>query len=135
MKNETTAKRLRIAMSNANIKAQELADLSGVNKASISQYVNGTHSPSNLSAGKMAPILGVNPVWLMGFDVPMEPEEPKESISGKKYYFDDATAEKAQELFENTKLRILFDAAKGSRPEDLQMAADLLKRLKGDVDG
>lgn len=47
--------------------------------------------------------------------------------SSKKYYFDDATAEKAQELFENTKLRILFDAAKGSRPEDLQMAADLLK--------
>lgn len=54
----------------------------------------------------------------------------KESTSGQKYYFDDATAEKAQELFENPGMRILFDAARDSKPEDLQMAADLLKRLK-----
>ena len=54
----------------------------------------------------------------------------KESTSGKKYYFDDATAEKAQELFENPGMRILFDAARDSKPEDLQMAADLLARLK-----
>lgn len=55
----------------------------------------------------------------------------KESISGKKYYFDDATAEKAQELFDNPDMRILFDAARDSKPKDLQMAADLLERLKG----
>jgi len=50
--------------------------------------------------------------------------------SGQKYYFDDETAEKAQELFENPNMRILFDAARDSKPEDLQMAADLLARLK-----
>lgn len=50
--------------------------------------------------------------------------------SDHKYYFDDATAEKAQELFENPNMRILFDAARDSKPEDLQMAADLLARLK-----
>ncbi|HAB94850.1 MAG TPA: XRE family transcriptional regulator, partial [Lachnospiraceae bacterium] len=27
-------------------------------------------------------------------------------------------------------MRVLFDAAQDSRPEDLQMAADLLRRLK-----
>lgn len=71
MKNELTAKRLQLAMTNNQIKAQELADRSGLNKASISQYINGTHAPSNISAGKMANILNVDPVWLMGFDVPM----------------------------------------------------------------
>ena len=71
MKNEKTAKRLQFALSRMNMKAQELADKSGVNKASISQYINGTHSPGNISAGKMAKHLNVNPVWLMGFDVPM----------------------------------------------------------------
>lgn len=45
-------------------------------------------------------------------------------------YYDDETAEMAQELFDNKDLRLLFDAAKDCRPEDLQMAADLLKRLK-----
>lgn len=81
MKNEITAKRLTLALSNTNMKPQELADKSGVSKASISQYVNGSHAPSNISSGKMAPILGVNPLWLMGFDVPMNdivtPEKPQ----------------------------------------------------------
>ena len=71
MKNKTTSDRLILALDRLNMKAQELADRSGVNKASISQYVNGTHAPSNISAGKMASVLGVSPVWLMGFDVPM----------------------------------------------------------------
>lgn len=85
MKHELTAKRLQIAMSNININAQELSNRSGVAKASISQYVNGSHKPSNISSGKMSQILGVNPLWLMGFDVPMknqdsanaEPDLPK----------------------------------------------------------
>ena len=39
-------------------------------------------------------------------------------------------AEIAQEIYETPGMRILFDAARDSRPEDLQMAADLLRRLK-----
>lgn len=72
MKNELTAKRIQLALSNANIKSQELADRSGVGKASISQYVNGSHVPGNISAEKIGKILNVNPLWLMGFDVTME---------------------------------------------------------------
>lgn len=72
MKHELTAKRLQFAINNANISAQELANRSGVAKASISQYVNGSHKPSNISSGKMASVLDVSPLWLMGFDVPMK---------------------------------------------------------------
>lgn len=75
MKNEITAKRLQYALDQANMKAQELADRSKVNKASISQYINGTHAPSNFSAGKMGAVLDVDPVWLMGYDVPMKKEQ------------------------------------------------------------
>lgn len=69
MKNKVTAKRLRDAMDACSIKSQELSERSGVAKASISQYINGSHKPSNISAGKMAEILDVDPLWLMGFDV------------------------------------------------------------------
>ncbi|MDD3369234.1 MAG: XRE family transcriptional regulator [Lachnospiraceae bacterium] len=69
MKNELTAKRLSIALSNANLSQQDLSEASGVNKASISQYVNGSHVPSNISSNKMSKVLNVNPLWLMGFDV------------------------------------------------------------------
>lgn len=66
-----TAKRLSLALSNMNMIPQALSNASGVNKSSISQYLNGSHSPSNISSEKMAKILNVNPLWLMGFDVPM----------------------------------------------------------------
>lgn len=46
------------------------------------------------------------------------------------YYFNESTAKTAQQIYEDPYLRILFDAAQDSRPEDLQMAADLLRRLK-----
>ncbi|MBQ6468853.1 MAG: helix-turn-helix transcriptional regulator [Lachnospiraceae bacterium] len=77
-----TSKRLRDAMSRADIRASELARITGINKASISQYLKGSHTPSNFSAAKIAPILRVSPVWLMGFDVPMDPSE--QGRSGRK---------------------------------------------------
>lgn len=72
MKYPVTAQRLREALNNKNMKAQELADKTGINKASISQYINGSHAPSNISAGKMADVLNVSPLWLMGFDISLE---------------------------------------------------------------
>lgn len=71
MKHETTAKRLKLAIENAGLKPYQLADKSGVSQPSISQYLKGSHKPSNISSGKMAEVLNVSPVWLMGFDVPM----------------------------------------------------------------
>lgn len=74
MKNELTALRLKQALSECNLIPQELADKSGVSKASISQYLSGSHAPSNISSGKMGKVLKVEPMWLMGFDVPMRKE-------------------------------------------------------------
>ena len=75
MKHEVTAKRLRKALEENALNRFELADQSGVSRASISQYVNGSNRPSNISAAKMAYVLCVNPLWLMGFEVSEEPEE------------------------------------------------------------
>ena len=69
MKYLETARRLRDAMDLKHITAKELSERSGVNKSSISQYVNGLHKPSNIAAGKMAEVLGCNLLYLMGFDI------------------------------------------------------------------
>lgn len=61
------------------------------------------------------------------FGVSMDYLQDREGV----YYYDDKAAAVAQDVFDNPDLQLLFDAAKGSRPEDLQMAADLLRRLKG----
>lgn len=95
---------------------------------------------------KMASALDTSPSYLMGWTD--DPNMKFIDITGvvdavteattqamergeiPSYYDDDETAEIAQELYENEDMRLLFDAAKDSRPEDLKMAADLLKRLK-----
>lgn len=68
MKYEETAKRLCNLLERKGWRAQDLADRSGVSKASISQYVNGQHKPSQYAAEKMAQVLGVEPTYLLGFD-------------------------------------------------------------------
>jgi len=98
------------------------ADLIGVSKQSLYKYENDiiTNIPSD-KIEAIARVTGSTPSYIMGWK-----EQPT-----SKYYFDDATAEKAQELFDNPEMRVLFDAARDSKPADLQMAADLLERLKG----
>ena len=59
----------------ANGSQQELADTCGVAKSSISQYVNRTNSPGNMTAAKIGKRYGLNPLWIMGFDVPKTAKE------------------------------------------------------------
>lgn len=64
---QTTAKRLRMALAERAITQQQLAELSSVSKASISQYMHARNTPSSHNARAMSAILGVVPEWLMGF--------------------------------------------------------------------
>ena len=111
-----------------NRKQQSFADMCGISKYSVSQYVNGTNAPGNITAAKIASKCNVDPLWVMGFDVP---KHGVEKTPQQKYYINDETATEAQKAFDDPNLHVLFDAAQGARPEDIQMAADLLKRLKG----
>lgn len=70
MKHQLTALRLKEAMEEAHIAQRELADKAQINEGSVSQYIHGTYKPGNINAGKMGEVLNVNPMWLMGFDVP-----------------------------------------------------------------
>lgn len=60
---------------------QVFADKVGITKSSVSQYVNGTNFPDNKRAGQIAHTFGINPVWVMGYDVPMEQQDPAATAS------------------------------------------------------
>lgn len=47
-----------------------------------------------------------------------------------EYYVDPQTAEIAQQIFDNRELRVLFDAARDAKPDDLKTAYDVLLALK-----
>lgn len=56
--------------------------------------------------------------------------ELKSSNNVTAYYFDPETAERAQAMKDNDQLRLLFDTARSSKPEDIQTAYDVLLALK-----
>ncbi len=100
---------------------EELARRAGyADKSMISRIENGKIDIPQSQIAKFAEIFGVSSSDLMGDDGTAE-----------TYYTNPETAEMAQELFKDKDLRVLFDAARDSTPEDLRMAADLLRRLKG----
>lgn len=72
---KVAAKRLEDILEVKGMRPVDLSIRSGVSKASISQYIHGTSTPGNISAQKMADVLNVSPMWLMGFDVPMNKTE------------------------------------------------------------
>lgn len=80
----------------------------------------------------VAEYLGVSPEYLQTGQHPAQMSE-----SGKKYYFDDATAEMAQELFEDPQHRMLMSSSRKLSPEDLQTVqtvVDSLLRKEGKLD-
>lgn len=80
MKYEVSAKRLKEAMNDKNLKAVDLAAKSGVGKSAISHYTSGRYCPHNKNAVALANVLNVNPLWLMGFDVP-KPHPEKDAVA------------------------------------------------------
>ena len=51
-----------------------------MNRSDISQYVSGKVEPGQDKLTVLGLALGVDPVWLMGIDVPMIPQQGKESL-------------------------------------------------------
>ena len=49
----------------------------------------------------------------------------------RSYYLDHETAKAAQELFDNSDLRALLDAARGNTADNLRLATEMLNRMKG----
>lgn len=98
----------------------------GIAPSTLTDWRAGRYKPKADKMRRIADYFDVPVEYLLTGEMP-----PKESDSGQKWYFSDKTAETAQELFENKELRVLFDAARDARPEDLRLAADLLMRLKG----
>ena len=61
--------------------ATRLAEEIGMSKQTISAYVTGVRSPKRPTINAMAHTLGVNPLWLMGYDAPKyQTESAKTSV-------------------------------------------------------
>lgn len=69
---DTTAHRLKVAMNNAGKKQADLVRETGIDKGSMSHYVNGRYEPKQDVVFDLAKALDVSEMWLWGYDCPME---------------------------------------------------------------
>lgn len=73
MGRELFTARLNKAMAIRNMRQVDLVEKAKIPKGSINQYVSGyANNPTTERIYQLAKALSVDPVWLMGFDVPME---------------------------------------------------------------
>lgn len=78
---EKCATRIAKALSIRGMRQADLVEKTKIPKSAISQYISGAFEPKQDRIYLISQALNVDPVWLMGYDVPMEkkaqPEQKK----------------------------------------------------------
>lgn len=97
----------------------ELANYIGVSNTSVNNWTKGYNTPRMDKIDLICSFFRIRREDLLT-DTPQE----------QTYYTNPETAKVAQEIFDNSDLRILFDAAKDSSPEQLKLAAEMLRQFK-----
>jgi transcriptional regulator with XRE-family HTH domain len=71
--------RIKRALTIRNMTQSELCRRTKIATSAMSEYIKGLYEPKQDKVLIMSEALNVDPVWLMGFDIPMEKEDKKSS--------------------------------------------------------
>ena len=99
----------------------ELAQKLGVAKSTVGMYESGKREPNFQTKEEIADIFNVDMNFLHGI---------KES-ENDSYYLNDDARDLAQFLYDNPEYKILFDASRKVKKEDIQLVKDLMDRMSG----
>lgn len=70
-KDSTSKERIAEMMSVLNLKQVDIVKKTGIPKSSLSNYLSGKRTPNQEQLSVIADPYGINPAWLMGYNVPM----------------------------------------------------------------
>ena len=76
---EPCAVRIKKALAIRNMTQTELCTRAKISKSTLSEYMSGKYEPKQDKIFILAKALNVDPVWLWGYDVPMEKKEEPET--------------------------------------------------------
>ena len=100
------------------LKDADVCKRAGISPGTMSDWKSGRYSLKLDKLKRIADALGVS--------VNLFTDEEEDHA----YYIDKQSVAIAQKVFESSELRMLFDAAADCSPQDIQLATDMLKRLK-----
>ena len=117
--------RIRSKRAEAGLSMQQLADKIGISKSAIAKWEKGESKPSRLYIKEMCDIFHCTPAWLMDMEVPNA--NITYSAPGKEPVTLKAEGEP---IIGELSLRAqLYQLGTQVRPENLQIAIDVLKNL------
>lgn len=108
-------------MDKFKIGRKEFADAIGVPYSSLTDWINGKTYPRIDKIEKMAKYFRITKADLV--------EEHNEQAS---YYLDPESRDLAEFLHKNPKYKVLFDASRKVKPEDIEFVKKMIDRMSGD---
>ena len=97
----------------------------GLSSSTVSNWCTGQKLPRMGKIQMLADYFGINKSDLL--EEKSEHEEPS-------YYFDDDARELAEFMFKNPEYKVLFDASRKVKKEDIEFVKQFMDRMRGDVD-
>lgn len=133
MTNEEIGNRIKSERESQGMTLKDVADKIGVATSTIQRYEAGAIQKIKLPVIEaIAKNLGVNPAWLVGKSDDKHLPNNRQHEGDPVYYLDEETRKLAQEIYEDSDLRILMDASRHLEKEDIDFVVEMVKKLKGD---
>ena len=101
---------------------QQMADALKLSRSTVGMYENGEREPSFRILETIADYFNVDMNYLIGT------KDYSQVITPDYYYNKDASAV-AQFLFDNPEYKVLFDASRKVKPEDIQFITEMIDRM------
>ena len=118
-------KRIKNRRKELGITQEELAQKLGYkNKSTIAKIENGTNDIVQSKVVEFANALDTTVAALMGWD-DTEPEQEEH------YYLDDEAREMAEFMFTNPEYKVLFDASRKVKKEDIEIVRKIIEKFGG----
>lgn len=114
--NQIFASNLRKQLETRGLKQSDVADAIGVGQTTFNNWCTGVSSPRRDMLQKLADYLNIDYRVLLSDD-------------SDSYYSDQYAREMAEFLYKNPDYKVLFDAAKDVKPEDINFVRQMIERL------
>lgn len=100
----------------------ELANKLDVSRSTIGMYENGSREPDYETLETIADFFNVDTDYLLG-------RTTKTTVLPEHYYLDEDAREAAEFLHKNPDYKVLFDASRKVKKEDIEFVRQLLDRF------
>ena len=112
-----------LLLKSRGVTAYEVSKNTGIPQSTLSDWKRGRCTPKQDKLQKIADFFGVSIDYLVN------------GKEAKNYYIDEETRDYARFLFEHPKYKVLFDASRNVKAEDIDIVKKLLDKFADEEEG